>query len=455
MKSNCPKPVAKIDVDEEELLHDDVVLSMDRVLRFKDTNGDNKKKRNKRKGSANDDEVVDDFVDALLGDNEAAAEKKRAKKAKKAQKKREKEEKERKEKEIQDVKYNDDDVQDLYAWDSDDEEESFVVHDSQPASSAPTAARSGSDNEGEDADEMERRAERQRALSLAMLVADEVEQNGNDDLPRDANDWFDKLEEDANDSRAAKSRNNTKLIKVNGADEEGEEDDGDLPTDVVKARGSDTPASLKPVRPMVSKEKREAIGRYLAVDCEMVGAGFKGCRSMLARVSIVNYYGHVIMDTFVKPQEPVTDYRTWVSGIRKSDLTNGAKFKDVQQQVADLFKDRVVIGHALQNDLRALMLTHPPLMVRDTAKYKGFRKLNNGSAPSLRKLAASVLNINIQEGEHSSVTDAKTTMLLYRKVKDEWEKELHPKRYKVQIKKARTKERFEQLRRERKEQQSR
>ncbi|KAJ1933670.1 3'-5' exonuclease [Linderina macrospora] len=354
---------------------------------------------------------------------------------------------------MQDIEYNDDDVQDLYAWDSDDEEESHVVRDSQSASEEPVVRESGSDNGSEDADEAERRAERQRALSLAMLVADEVEQNGNDDLPRDANGWFDKLEEDAIDNRTAKGRQNAKPTEA--PDSDNEEDDGDLPTDLVKARVSSAPSSSKPAKATVSKEKREAIGKYLAVDCEMVGAGFKGSRSMLARVSIVNYYGHVIMDTFVKPQEQVTDYRTWVSGIRKSDLTNGERFKDVQQQVADLFKDRVVIGHALQNDLRALMLTHPPLMVRDTAKYKAFRKLNNGSAPSLRKLAASVLNINIQEGEHSSVTDAKTTMLLYRKAKDEWEKELHPKRYKVQVKKARTKERFERLRQEIKDQQTR
>ncbi|KAI9475298.1 ribonuclease H-like domain-containing protein [Coemansia mojavensis] len=193
-------------------------------------------------------------------------------------------------------------------------------------------------------------------------------------------------------------------------------------------------------------------GRYLAMDCEMVGAGFKGCRSMLARVSIVNYYGHVILDTFVKPTEPVTDYRTWISGVRKSDLQTGREFAEVQQQVADLLKDRILVGHALKNDLAALMLTHPPLLIRDTAKYPPFKEKK--SSQSLRKLAASVLHITIQEGEHSSIVDAKTAMLLYRKVKTEWEQLVAPRRYKAQVVKAKTKERFARLREEIKQQQN-
>jgi hypothetical protein len=45
-------------------------------------------------------------------------------------------------------------------------------------------------------------------------------------------------------------------------------------------------------------------------------AGEDGGKSVLARVSIVDYHGNVIIDSFVAPQEKVTDLRTWVSGIR-------------------------------------------------------------------------------------------------------------------------------------------
>ena len=44
------------------------------------------------------------------------------------------------------------------------------------------------------------------------------------------------------------------------------------------------------------------------------------------RVSIVNYNGVVIYDKYVKPEGRVTDFRTWVSGVRPENLLekNGA-----------------------------------------------------------------------------------------------------------------------------------
>lgn len=64
-------------------------------------------------------------------------------------------------------------------------------------------------------------------------------------------------------------------------------------------------------------------GKYLAIDCEMVGVGIDGEESSLARVSIVNYWGAVQLDEFVKQKERVVDYRTKWSGIRPSDMVGG------------------------------------------------------------------------------------------------------------------------------------
>jgi RNA exonuclease 4 len=54
-------------------------------------------------------------------------------------------------------------------------------------------------------------------------------------------------------------------------------------------------------------------------------------KSSLARVSLVNYYGTVILDEYVKPRERVVDYRTRWSGIRPSDMVNGMSFMDWMQ----------------------------------------------------------------------------------------------------------------------------
>ena len=60
----------------------------------------------------------------------------------------------------------------------------------------------------------------------------------------------------------------------------------------------------------------------MAIDCEMVGAGANGAEDVLARVSVVNYFGQVLLDVFVKPTERVTDWRTKYSGIRPADVLN-------------------------------------------------------------------------------------------------------------------------------------
>uniref|UniRef100_A0A8C0JI98 REX4 homolog, 3'-5' exonuclease n=1 Tax=Canis lupus dingo TaxID=286419 RepID=A0A8C0JI98_CANLU len=103
--------------------------------------------------------------------------------------------------------------------------------------------------------------------------------------------------------------------------------------------------------------KEQAFGgltRALAMDCEMVGAGPKGEESVAARVSIVNQYGKCVYDKYVKPTQPVTDYRTAVSGIRPENLKQGEKFEVVQKEVADMLKGRILVGHALHNDLKVL-----------------------------------------------------------------------------------------------------
>lgn len=54
----------------------------------------------------------------------------------------------------------------------------------------------------------------------------------------------------------------------------------------------------------------------------MVGAGADASEDVLARVSLVNFYGNVLLDAYVTPTARVTDWRTKYSGIRPSDVLN-------------------------------------------------------------------------------------------------------------------------------------
>jgi len=164
-----------------------------------------------------------------------------------------------------------------------------------------------------------------------------------------------------------------------------------------------------------------AMGKYLAMDCEMVGVGPDGKESALARVSLVNWHGEAILDQHVMPTEPITDYRTAVSGVEPHHLVGAPSLAEVQRQVWDLLQGRILVGHSLRNDFRVLLLEHPKRMTRDTSKYRPFRRLTRGKSPSLKRLAQHFLGISIQEAAHDSLDDARVTMLLYRSHKDQWE----------------------------------
>jgi RNA exonuclease 4 len=173
----------------------------------------------------------------------------------------------------------------------------------------------------------------------------------------------------------------------------------------------------------------EEQAQYLALDCEMVDVGHNGNRSSVARVTLVDWNGKVVMDAFVKQSQEVTDYRTFVSGITEADLENAElTLTECQTRVEEWLDGKVLVGHALKNDLRALGITHPWVMTRDTAKYEPFMQVrfNDGVLwpRKLKDLLSEKVKREIQTPgkPHSPIEDALAAMDLYRTVRRKWEK---------------------------------
>lgn len=202
---------------------------------------------------------------------------------------------------------------------------------------------------------------------------------------------------------------------------------------------------------MVDKPRRV---RVRGLDCEMVGVGPKGKKSILARVSVVGRTGKVLLDCLVSPSKPVTDWRTPITGIDEGSFARtlegppGVSSGDALpvaelprlvlepleavRRTNALLDGAVVVGHDLRHDFKLLgRCKHRRLLLRDTAfcpllsaEVKDSMGRVRRGTPSLRSLAATWLDDHTLHGgrSHDSVDDARTAMLLYRLIAPMWEK---------------------------------
>ena len=147
-----------------------------------------------------------------------------------------------------------------------------------------------------------------------------------------------------------------------------------------------------------------------AVDCEMVETA-EGIA--LARISVIDESLQCILDTFVKPDLPVLDYKTKYSGIDEESLSAvTTTLADVKDKLISLLPSQcILIGHSLENDLHAIKLIHPYVVDTSllfTHKATPFSKL------SLRNITKKLLDWDIQcdPNGHNSVEDATACMKL-------------------------------------------
>jgi len=181
------------------------------------------------------------------------------------------------------------------------------------------------------------------------------------------------------------------------------------------------------IESQISEEDKSNI---VALDCEMVGVGLEGMRSALARVCIINWSHEIILDTFVKVEEPVTDYRTFVSGIHSEDIQsrNALSPSEVREKVQSIIENKILVGHGLKCDLQAIGVMHPWYNQRDTAKFQPYMKPFGEDkiyrARKLRDLAEEKLGITIQSRDqaHCPIQDASTALDLYKISYRKWEK---------------------------------
>lgn len=148
--------------------------------------------------------------------------------------------------------------------------------------------------------------------------------------------------------------------------------------------------------------------------------------SICARVVLVDWKGRALLDSYVAPVQPVADYRTYVSGITAEHLVGAPAFETVREQALQLLQDKILVGHALVNDLQCLQISHPQHLIRDTALYTPFQRTNYEGQlvpRKLKELAAEKLGQTIQDPTkpHDPHEDAMAALNLYKQHRPRWE----------------------------------
>ena len=110
---------------------------------------------------------------------------------------------------------------------------------------------------------------------------------------------------------------------------------------------------------------------------EMVGIGpTPDTDSQLARVSLVDYHGQQLYDSYVRPQAAVTDYRTAISGITPAALKRGSRVSDVYggaTEISERHRHRYEVNTKYREQLEKAGLkfagTSPDGLLPETVEY--------------------------------------------------------------------------------------
>lgn len=163
-----------------------------------------------------------------------------------------------------------------------------------------------------------------------------------------------------------------------------------------------------------------------SMDCEMCYTT-RGLE--LAKITLVSTDGRTVYDSYVKPDSAIIDYNTRFSGITAKDLKKGNSAKCLREVQNDLMSfisaDTILIGHGLENDLKALKMIHSTV-IDTTVIFPHYYGLPYRR--SLRSLVNSILERDIQSCGHDSFEDAKACMdLMLWKVKKDFKNNFEQK----------------------------
>ena len=128
-----------------------------------------------------------------------------------------------------------------------------------------------------------------------------------------------------------------------------------------------------------------------------------------AQVSVITLSGKILLNTYAKPDLEIVDYNTAYSGITEEKLKTAPALRHVRRLVLRAIQGKLLVGHAVYNDLQSLGIEHPTADVIDIQQIPAIQLLVCKSYPKLKHVTKLLLKRDIQTGSHCSLEDATAT----------------------------------------------
>jgi len=92
------------------------------------------------------------------------------------------------------------------------------------------------------------------------------------------------------------------------------------------------------------------VGEYLILDTETTGLD----DAEIVDIAIINHLGEVLLDTLVKPRNPIPPEASAVHGITDEDVLNAPSWVEIAPRVQDIIQDKVLVIYNVSFDRKML-----------------------------------------------------------------------------------------------------
>jgi len=151
---------------------------------------------------------------------------------------------------------------------------------------------------------------------------------------------------------------------------------------------------------------------WVILDTETTGLGPK---DEIIQIAIIDPQGRVLLDTLIRPSQPISPAASAIHGIMDSDVLSAPTYKEIRSQIEECLMGKTLVIYNADYDVRLLMQTHArynlgPILIKPRQiecamlKYSAWRgELWPDGSYKWQKLPG---------GDHTALGDCRATLKL-------------------------------------------